>query len=113
MVEFAGYALPVQYPEGVLKSHLHTREKGKASLFDVSHMGQVTVHGADRAAFLETVVVADLRALEERNATLSLITNENGGIIDDTIITNAGDHMYVRATLACRERCRKRCRPAR
>ena len=52
MVPFAGYAMPVQYPDGVLKSHLHTREQGCAGLFDVSHMGQLRFHGADRARFL-------------------------------------------------------------
>lgn len=91
MVEFAGYALPVQYPDGVLKSHLHTREEGKASLFDVSHMGQIKWSGKDAGAFLERVTVADLGALPEGASTLSLITNEAGGIIDDTIITNWGD----------------------
>ena len=60
MVPFAGYALPVQYPDGVLASHLRTRQKGCASLFDVGHMGQIRWHGKDRAKFLEKMVVADV-----------------------------------------------------
>jgi len=63
MVEFAGYWLPVQYPAGVKSEHLHTREA--ASLFDVSHMGQVRVHGPDRIPFLESLLVADLASLPE------------------------------------------------
>ncbi len=93
MVPFAGYELPVQYPDGVLKSHLHTRAEGCASLFDVGHMGQIKWHGKDRAKFLETVVIADVLGLKESNATLTLLTTQKGGIIDDSIITNHGDYM--------------------
>lgn len=96
MVEFAGYAMPVQYANaGVLKSHTHTREEGKASLFDVSHMGQLRITGADRVAFLESAVVGDLAALAPGEAKLSLITNACGGIIDDCVITKYPDHLYV------------------
>ncbi|GLE01016.1 hypothetical protein PINS_up009829 [Pythium insidiosum] len=95
MVEFAGYAMPVQYPAGVLKSHNHTRTPGMASLFDVSHMGQLRITGADRVRFLEQIVVADLTALQPGEAKLSLITNDKGGIIDDCVITNYDDHLYV------------------
>ncbi len=90
MVPFAGYALPVQYPDGVLKSHLHTRAPGCASLFDVGHMGQIKWHGKDRAKFIESLVVADIQGLPEHSATLTLLTNEAGGIIDDSIISNHG-----------------------
>jgi len=68
MVPFAGYSLPVQYPDGVLKSHLHTRAEGCASLFDVGHMGQIKWYGKDRAAFLEKLVVADVADLKVRGA---------------------------------------------
>ena len=95
MVEFAGYSMPVQYPDGVLKSHVHTRARSAAGLFDVSHMGQLRFHGADRAAFLERCVVADVAALAKGHASLSVITTPCGGILDDCIITNAGDHLYV------------------
>lgn len=95
MVPFAGYAMPVQYTDGILKSHLHTREEGCASVFDVSHMGQLRIHGADRVAFMERVVVGDIATLEEGTSRLSLICNAQGGIMDDTVISNAGDHLYV------------------
>jgi aminomethyltransferase len=80
----------VQYPEGVLKSHLHTRAPNAASLFDVGHMGQIKWHGKDRNAFLETVTVADVLGLKEGSASLTLLTHKDGGIIDDSIVTNHG-----------------------
>lgn len=95
MVPFAGYSMPVQYQAGVLQSHLHTREQGKASLFDVSHMGQLRITGHDRLRFLESVVVGDLEALDSGEAKLSLITNDQGGIIDDCVISRYDDHLYV------------------
>lgn len=95
MVDFAGYAMPVQYTAGVLKSHTHTREAGKASLFDVSHMGQLRITGVDRVRFMESLVVGDLEALAHGEAKLSLITNDQGGIIDDTVISKYEDHLYV------------------
>jgi aminomethyltransferase len=95
MVDFAGYAMPVQYKDGIVKSHNHTRTEGLASLFDVSHMGQLRITGKDRIKFLESVVVGDLEALNEGEAKLSLITNDQGGIIDDCVITNYEDHLYV------------------
>lgn len=93
MVPFAGYALPVQYPDGVLSSHLRTRQAGCASLFDVGHMGQIRWRGRDRARFLEKLVVADVADIKTSDAKLTLITNERGGIIDDSVITNHGDYM--------------------
>lgn len=101
MVPFAGYELPVLYKGdnspngGVMKEHLWCRSEGKASLFDVSHMGQIRWHGADRAKFLEKVVVGDIQGLGDGEGLLSLITNDNGGIMDDTVITNAGDFVYM------------------
>lgn len=65
MVEFAGYYLPVQYGEGLMKEHLRTRAADGAGLFDVSHMGQLRWHGKDAADFLETVVVGDIKGLAE------------------------------------------------
>ena len=97
MVPFAGYELPVLYdvPEwgGIVKEHLHCR--AKASVFDVSHMGQIKWFGKDRVKFLETLVVGDVAGLGVGEARLSLLTNPDGGIIDDTIITNAGDYTYM------------------
>jgi aminomethyltransferase len=98
MVAFAGYELPVLYKGdngGVMKEHLHCRSEGKASLFDVSHMGQIRWHGKDRASFLEKIVVGDIAGLKPGSGCLSLVTNKTGGIIDDTVITNAGDFIYM------------------
>lgn len=97
MVPFGGWDMPVQYdgPEkgGILKSHLHTREA--AGMFDVSHMLGVVVRGADRVEFMEKLCTADLQGLPPFMGSLSVITNESGGIIDDCIITNAGDRLYM------------------
>lgn len=103
MVSFAGYSLPVQYEGlGVLKEHLHTRAEGCASLFDVSHMGQIKWHGKDAVTFVEKMVVGDIGILKEGEAKLSLIMNENGGIVDDTVITNAGDFIYMVVNGGCK-----------
>lgn len=85
MVDFAGYALPVSYPDlSHVQSHLHTR-KG-VSIFDVSHMLQLHIHGKDRVKFIESILVADVESLAEDTGTLSLMTTEEGGIIDDCIV---------------------------
>lgn len=103
MVPFAGYELPVQYAGmGVLKEHLHCREEGKASLFDVSHMGQIKWSGKDAVKFLEKVCVGDMQVLKPGDAKLSLIIKSDGGIMDDTVITNAGDFMYMVVNGACK-----------
>ena len=78
-----------------MKEHLWCRSEGKASLFDVSHMGQIRWRGGDRVKFLERVTVGDIAGLKEGMACLSLVTNERGGIIDDTVITNAGEYIYM------------------
>lgn len=101
IVPFAGYLLPVQFEgAGVLKEHEHTRTK--AGLFDVSHMGQIHWYGKDAAAFLEKIVVSDIKGLKTGESTLSLIMQEDGGIVDDTIITNAGDFIYMVVNGACK-----------
>ena len=94
MVPFAGYALPVQYPAGVLASHLHTRAPGCASLFDVGHMGQLKWRGKDRVAFLERVTVADVAGLKPRASALTLVTLPTGGILDDSIVSNHSEWGY-------------------
>jgi aminomethyltransferase len=100
MVPFAGYDMPVQYAAGVLKEHLHTR--ASAGLFDVSHMGQVRITGNDPAAALESLVVGDLQSLEVGEMRYTLFTNEAGGILDDLMVTNAGDHLFVVVNAACK-----------
>jgi aminomethyltransferase len=98
MVPFAGYEMPVQYPAGVLKEHLHTR--AAAGLFDVSHMGQVRVRPksgeiADAAAALERLVPMDLLGLAPGRQRYALFTDEQGGILDDLMIANRGDHLFL------------------
>jgi len=100
MVPFAGYDMPVQYPMGVLKEHLHTR--AAAGLFDVSHMGQVRLRGDDPARALEALVPGDLLALAPGRIRYSLFTNDRGGILDDLMITRFDDHLYVVINAACK-----------
>lgn len=101
MVPFAGYDMPVQYPLGVKKEHLHTREA--AGLFDVSHMGQLRLHGAGAAAFLESLVPVDIIDLGEGKQRYAFFTNEQGGIMDDLMVANLGDHLFVVVNAACKE----------
>jgi aminomethyltransferase len=93
MVLFAGYDMPVQFPGGIMAEHLHTR--ARAGLFDVSHMGQVRLEGSDAAAALETLVVGDIVGLKPGRMRYTLFTNERGGILDDLMVTNAGDHLFL------------------
>ncbi len=100
MVPFAGYEMPVQYPMGVMKEHLHTR--AAAGLFDVSHMGQVILGGPDVAAALEALVPVDVLGLAEGRQRYALFTDENGGILDDLMVTNRGDHLFLVVNAACK-----------
>ena len=98
MVPFAGWEMPVQYPPGVMKEHLHTR--AAAGLFDVSHMGQVILRpksGAleDAAAALESLVPVSVLGLKEGRQRYALFTNEAGGILDDLMVANRGDHLFL------------------
>jgi aminomethyltransferase len=104
MVPFAGYRMPVQYPDGVLKEHLHTRTA--AGLFDVSHMGQVILRpktGMDalKLAF-EALMPVDVLGLAEGRQRYGLFTDDTGGILDDLMFTNRGDHLYVVVNAACK-----------
>ena len=92
MVPFAGYEMPVQY-EGIIAEHLWTREN--AGLFDVSHMGQLLVHGRDAAAALERLLPGDLQLLADMKPKYSLLLDETGGIVDDLMATRRGDDFYV------------------
>lgn len=100
MVPFGGYAMPVQYPAGMLAEHRHTRKA--AGLFDVSHMGQVEIRGEGRAAALERLVPGDIQALAEGRQRYTFFTNDQGGILDDLMVTNAGDHLFMVVNAACK-----------
>ena len=104
MVPFAGWEMPVQYLIGVMGEHLHTREK--AGLFDVSHMGQVILRAPsgkaeDAALVLETAVPANVAGLPEGRQRYGLFTNDAGGILDDLMIANRGDHLFLVVNAAC------------
>lgn len=102
MVDFAGYALPVQYKASIMDSHVHCRME--AALFDVSHMGQVILQGEGHIAFLESLTVADIEALETNQGRLSLLMNEKGGIMDDCVITKKADRIYMVVNAGCKDK---------
>ena len=102
MVPFAGYDMPVQYPLGVMKEHQHTREH--AGLFDVSHMGQIRLSGAQAAKALETLVPVDIIDLPVGMQRYAMFTNEQGGILDDLMVANLGnDELFLVVNAACKE----------
>ena len=101
MVPFAGYAMPVQYPAGVLQEHRQTRRS--AGLFDVSHMGQLKLIGAGAAAALETLVPMDIVGLDLHQQRYALFTGPDGGILDDLMVTRRGDHLFVVVNASCKE----------
>jgi aminomethyltransferase len=101
MVPFAGYDMPVQYPPGILKEHLHTR--AQAGLFDVSHMGQVRIEGADAARRLEALVPGDLQALNPGRMRYTQFTDERAGILDDLMVTRFADHLFLVVNAACKK----------
>jgi len=105
MVPFAGYDMPVQYATGVLKEHLHTRTA--AGLFDVSHMGQIVLRAKsgkveDAALALEKLVPMDILALAPSRQRYAQFTNESGGILDDLMVANFGDHLFLVVNAACK-----------
>ncbi|MBZ4690230.1 MAG: glycine cleavage system protein [Cereibacter sp.] len=103
MVPFAGYRMPVQYPAGVMKEHLHTR--AEAGLFDVSHMGQILLRPTRGMEALclgfETLMPVDVLGLKPGRQRYGLLTNETGGILDDLMFANRGDHLFVVVNAAC------------
>jgi aminomethyltransferase len=100
LTAFAGYDMPVQYPAGIIAEHLHTR--AKASLFDVSHMGQVLLTGSEIAARFERLVPSDIAGLRPGRARYTVLTNEGGGIIDDLIVTRDGDTLRLVVNAGCK-----------
>ncbi|MBB5662551.1 aminomethyltransferase [Rhizobium leguminosarum] len=106
MVPFAGYDMPVQYPAGVMKEHIHTRTE--AGLFDVSHMGQVIVKAKsgsyeDAALALESLVPVDILGLAEGRQRYGFFTDDSGCILDDLMISHLDDHLFVVVNASCKE----------
>jgi aminomethyltransferase len=93
MVPFAGYAMPVQYPAGIMAEHLHCRSA--AALFDVSHMGQAELLGDGAAAALERLTPADVQGLKPGRQRYGLLTTMAGGIFDDFMVANLGDRLFL------------------
>ncbi len=105
LVPFAGYEMPVQYPAGVLREHLHTRTS--AGLFDVSHMGQIALRPKsgkleDAALALERLVPQDIVAVAPGRQRYAQFTNGEGGILDDLMVANFGDHLFLVVNAACK-----------
>jgi aminomethyltransferase len=105
MVPFAGYEMPVQFPAGVLREHLHTRDA--AGLFDVSHMGQIALRAksgdpADAALALERLVPQDILSVAPGRQRYAQFTNDSGGILDDLMVANFGDHLFLVVNAACK-----------
>jgi glycine cleavage system T protein (aminomethyltransferase) len=105
MVPFAGYDMPVQYSSGVLREHLHTRSS--AGLFDVSHMGQIALRPKsgrveDAALVLERLVPQDILAVAPGRQRYAQFTNDAGGLLDDLMVANFGDHLFIVVNAACK-----------
>ncbi|MCX7299615.1 MAG: glycine cleavage system aminomethyltransferase GcvT [Rhodobacterales bacterium] len=104
MVPFAGYDMPVHYPAGVMKEHLHTR--AAAGLFDVSHMGQVILRPRidmpTLALAFEALMPVDVLSLPQGRQRYGLFTNDAGGILDDLMFANRSDHFFVVVNAACK-----------
>src|ERR1700745_2351392 len=105
MVPFAGYEMPVQYAAGVLREHLHTRNA--AGLFDASHMGQIALRPKsgkveDAALALERLVPADIVAVAPGRQRYTQFTNDDGGLLDDLMVANFGDHLFLVVNAACK-----------
>ena len=103
LTEFAGYEMPVQYGLGILGEHQHTR--AKAGLFDVSHMGQVILRGrsyTETALALEKLLPTDVLGLEVGRQRYGLLTTNSGGILDDLMFSNRGDHIFIVLNAACK-----------
>ena len=104
LVPFAGYEMPVQYPTGILVEHAQTRNA--AGLFDVSHMGQVRLTakpGQNAAKALETIVPGDIAGLQPGQQRYTQFTNDQGGILDDLMVTSTGDHLLLVINAACKD----------
>ncbi len=107
MAPFAGYDMPVQYPDGIVAEHTWTREN--AGLFDVSHMGQAVLEGPGAAAALETLVAAEIVGLPERRTRYTQFLNDDGGILDDLMVTRlparapGEDCLFLVVNAACKE----------
>jgi aminomethyltransferase len=102
MVAFAGYEMPIYYPQGIIHEHLHCRSQ--AGLFDISHMGLCQILGDEAANELQRLIPSDITGLKPGQQKYTVLTNDEGGIIDDIIITRSGPGLMVVVNAACKEK---------
>ena len=102
MVPFAGYQMPVQYDKGIIHEHLHCRNK--AGLFDISHMGQCLIKGSSAAGELEKLTPGTMTRLNKGQQQYTVLTNADGGIIDDIIVTRFHSEIMIVVNAACKEK---------
>ena len=101
LVPFAGYEMPVQYSSGIIEEHKLTRSN--AGLFDVSHMGQLSIEGSeDLTIELEKIIPTDLKNIKLNQSKYSFLTNEDGGIYDDLIVTKVKKGFSIILNAACK-----------
>ena len=93
LIEFAGWSMPIQYTSGIINEHISTRES--CGLFDISHMGQIFVSGNDSKDLLEKLTPSDIEKIKPGKVKYSFLLNNEGGIIDDLMITNEGEGYYL------------------
>ena len=101
MVPFAGYEMPVQYPDGILAEHRQCRYS--AALFDVSHMGQIKLVGDDAASALEHLMPQDIVDLAPGRQRYGFFTNDQGGLLDDLMVTRRADHLFLIVNAGCKQ----------
>ena len=102
IVPFAGYQMPLQYSKGIIHEHLHCRSH--AGLFDISHMGQCLIQGDDVASELEQLTPSDITGLKAGKQKYTVLTNSDGGIIDDIIITRVESGLMLIVNAACKDK---------
>ncbi|CAA9891109.1 Aminomethyltransferase [Candidatus Methylobacter favarea] len=102
MVPFAGYQMPVHYTQGIIHEHLHCRSH--AGFFDISHMGQCLIRGDSAASELEQLTPSDITGLEPGQQKYTVLTNSNGGIIDDIIVTRNASGLMIIVNAACKDK---------
>ena len=92
-VNFAGWSMPIQFPDGIINEHISTRSS--CGLFDISHMGQILINGDESRLLLEKITPTDISKIQTGKVRYSFLLNNEGGIIDDLMITNEGDCFYL------------------
>ena len=102
MVPFAGYQMPLQYSKGIIHEHLHCRSH--AGFFDISHMGQCLILGDGAASELEQLTPSDISGLKSGTQKYTVLTNNDGGIIDDIIITRIDSGLMIIVNAACKDK---------